>query len=295
MMSRDIYDLKALFNEFSLFQRASIDFSMYYYAFRPKNSFVIVTKHGLLAHASIKQWHFNNQSSPLVFVLGLVYIRSDYRKFGIGELLTNYVLKLKTNETDIIHANVLTKHLPFYIRYGFQASFSLVGLLGKLSEFLNLKNLSEDDIELQLFESSDILDVATYDHQIYPVYRINYFEQLREHTYSIAGYVARSTKTNTILGYVILNFSQAFIKCGPLYANNMNIALLLLRQCAADYDGTMILSLPEDNRIALKMFESKNFKQTDILHRVYSGNEDIFHEKSFEHIWAITDDWLSLI
>jgi hypothetical protein len=295
MISRDIYDLKAFFTDCSIFQRASIDFSMYYYAFRPKHSYVIISKHGLLAHASIKQWNFNNNSFPSIFMLGLVYVRSDYRKFGIGELITNYVLKMKSNEINLIHANILTKHLPFYIRYGFQASFSLVNLTGKLSEFLNLTNINEDDIHLQLYESSDILDVATYDHQIYPTYRINYFEQLREHTYSIAGYVARSLKTNSILGYVILNFSQEFIKCGPLYAENLNIALLLLRQCAMDYDGTMLLSIPEDNRIGIKMFESKHFKQTDILHRVHTGNDNIFNGNIFERIWAITDDWLSLI
>lgn len=297
MISRDIYDLKVFFTDCSLFHRASIDFSMYYYAFRPKHSYVIISKHGLLAHASIKQWDFNYNKTSFssILMLGLVYIRSDYRKFGIGELLTNYVFKLKSNETNLIHANILTKHLPFYIRYGFQASFSLVNLMGKLSDFLHITNVNEDDINLQLYETSDILDVATYDHQIYPTYRINYFEQLREHTYSIAGYVARSIKTNSVLGYVILNFSQAFIKCGPLYADNSNIALLLLRQCAIDYDGTMLLSIPEDNRLAIKLFESKHFKQTDILHRVHTGNENIFQGKLFERIWAITDDWLSLI
>jgi len=295
MISRDIYDIKAFFTDCSMFQGASIDFSMYYYAYRPKHSYVIISKHGLLAHASIKQWDFHNNSTPSILMLGLVYVRSDYRKFGIGELLTNYVLNIKSNEINHIHANILTKHLPFYIRYGFQASFSLVNLVGKLTEFLSVTKTNEEDIDFQLFESSDILDVAAYDHQIYPTYRINYFEQLREHTYSIAGYVARSTKTNSVLGYVILNFSQAFIKCGPLYADNLNIALFLLRQCAIDYDGMMLLSLPEDNRIAIKMFESKHFKQTNILHRVHIGNENIFRGKSFERIWAITDDWLSLI
>ena len=295
MISGDIYDLKLCFADCTIFQRASIDFSMYYYAFRPKHSHVIISKHGLLAHASIKQWRFNDQSSPSILMLGLVYVRPDYRKFGIGELLTNYVLKLKSTETNIVHANVLTKHLPFYIRYGFQASVSFVGLMGKLNEFLHLTNVQDDDVILQLFETSDILDVATYDHQNYPTYRIDYFEQLREHTYSIAGYVARSSKSNAVLGYVILNFSQAFIKCGPLYAENSNVAMLLLRQCAIDYDGMMILSIPEDNRIGIKMFESKHFKQTDILHRVYTGTENIFQQRKFEHIWAITDDWLSLI
>jgi GNAT superfamily N-acetyltransferase/ribosomal protein S18 acetylase RimI-like enzyme len=295
MVSRDIYDIKALLQECLIFHCAAIDFSMYYYAFRPKHSYVIVSKHGLLAHASLHQWNFHNDSTPAILMLGLVYVRPDYRKFGIGELLTNYVLNLKSKETKLIHANILTKHLPFYIRYGFQASFSLVNLAGKLSEFFHLTNINEDDVHLQLFESSDILDVAAYDHQLYPVYRISYFEQLREHTYSIAGYVARSAKTNAVLGYVILNFSQAFIKCGPLYAESPNIALLLLRQCAIDYEGIMLLSIPEDNRLAIKLFESKQFKQTGILHRVHTGNENLFHEKNFERIWAITDDWLSLI
>ncbi|CAF4200500.1 unnamed protein product, partial [Adineta steineri] len=295
VISTDIYDLKVLFSDCSLFQRALVDFSMYYFAFRPKHSYVITSKHGLLAHASIKQWNFNNHLRSSILMLGLVYVRPDYRKFGIGELLTNYVLKIKSEEVSSIHANILTQHLPFYIRYGFQASFSLVGLVGKLGEFYNLTNVIEEDVTIQQYELSDILDIATYDSHIYPTYRIHYFEQLREHIYSIAGYVARSTKTNTILGYIILNFSQEFIKCGPLYADNINIALMLLKQCATDYDGTMLLTLPEDNRLAIKMFESKHFKQTNILHRVYTGSENIFHGKVFEHIWAVTDDWLSLI
>jgi GNAT superfamily N-acetyltransferase len=295
MISTDIYDLKILLTECPVFQLASVDFSMYYFAYRPKHSYVITSKHGLLAHASMKQWNFNHDSIPSVFMLGLVYVRSDYRKFGIGELLTNYVLKLKSDEMIHIHANILTKHLPFYIRHGFQASFSIVSFTGKLSEFFSKLNVMQEDINIELYELSDILDVATYDRHIYPTYRIQYFEQLREHTYSIAGYVARSTKTNKVLGYVIFNFSHEFIKCGPLYADNVNIALLLLKQCATDYDGMMLLSVPEDNRTAMKMFQSRHFKQTNILHRVYTGNENIFHGKSFERIWAITDDWLSLI
>lgn len=295
VISTDIYDLKVLLFDCSIFQRASIDLSMYYFAFRPKTSYIITCKQGILAHASIKQWRLNDESMASLLMLGLVYVRSDYRKFGIGELLTNYVLKIKSEEINQIHANILTEHLPFYIRYGFQVSFSLVGFIGKLSEFYNVKSIIDDEINIQLFESSDILDVATYDHHIYPTYRIQYFEQLREHIYSIAGYVARSTKTNAILGYVILNFSHEFIKCGPLYADNMNIALSLLKQCASDYDGMMLLSLPEDNRTAIKMFESKNFKQTDTLHRVHTGNENIFNGRIYQQIWAITDDWLSLI
>jgi hypothetical protein len=256
---------------------------------------VIISKHGLLAHASIKHWNLTKNSTATILMLGLVYVRPDYRKFGIGELLTNYVLKIKSEEIQCVHANISTQHLPFYIRYGFQASFSLIGLVGKLSEFYNLTNVIEDEITIQPYELSDILDIASYDSHIYPTYRIHYFEQLREHVYSIAGYVARSIKSNAILGYVVLNFSQEFIKCGPLYADNINIALLLLRQCATDYDGMMLLALPEDNRVAVKMFESKHFKQTDILHRVYTGNENPLQGKAFERIWAITDDWLSLI
>ncbi|CAF0996715.1 unnamed protein product [Adineta steineri] len=116
VISTDIYDLKVLFSDCSLFQRASVDFSMYYFAFRPKHSYVITSKHGLLAHASIKQWNFNNHLRSSILMLGLVYVRPDYRKFGIGELLTNYVLKIKSEEVSCIHANILTQHLPFYIR-----------------------------------------------------------------------------------------------------------------------------------------------------------------------------------
>jgi GNAT superfamily N-acetyltransferase len=295
VISTDIYDLKVLLTDCLIFQRGTIDYSMYYFAFRPKHSYIITSKQGLLAHASIKQWDFHNNSKSSILMLGLVYVRSDYRKFGIGELLTNYVLKIRSGEIKHTHANILTQHLPFYIRYGFQASFSLVGFIGKLGDFYNLPNLIQEDIIIQLYEVSDILDIATYDHHIYPTYRIQYFEQLREHIYSIAGYVARSVKTNAVLGYIILNFSQEYIKCGPLYADNLNVAMLLLRQCATDYDGTMLLSVPEDNRPAIKMFESKHYKQTDILHRVYTGNENIFNGKVFERIWTITDDWLSLI
>ncbi|CAF4382479.1 unnamed protein product, partial [Adineta steineri] len=151
MISRDIYDIRAFFTDCTLFHSAAIDFSMYYYAFRPKHSYVIISKHGLLAHASINQWNFNNNSTPSILMLGLVYVRPDYRKFGIGELITNYVLNIKSDETKIIHANILTKHLPFYIRYGFQASFSLVNLTGKLSEFFHISNLDENDIHLQFF------------------------------------------------------------------------------------------------------------------------------------------------
>ena len=268
---------------------------MYYFAFRRKHSYVMTSHHGLLAHGSMKQWTIQTKSSPLVSMLGLVYVRSDYRKFGIGELLTNYLLEIDPDERHHVHANILTEHLPFYIRHGFQATFSLVGLQGKLGEFYGMTNVTDDDVVIESFESTDILDVATYDSRVYPTYRIEYFEQLRENRYSIAGYVARSTRTKSILGYAVLNFSDTFIKCGPLYADNSNVALLLLRQCATDYDGIMIFSLPEDNRRAMKLFEGKHFKQVDILHRVYRGNKNLLHGHTFERIWAITDDWLSLI
>ena len=295
MIALDVYELKSLLASCSRFQRAAIDLSMYYLAFRPKHSYIVTSKHGLLAHGSIKQWNSRSESTPLILMFGFVYVRPDYRKFGIGELLTNYLLKVNADDSNIIHANIPLEHLPFYVRYGFQASFSLIGLFGKLTEFFDLKSLFEEEIIIQLLELSDILDLAAYDRQIYPTYRIQYFEQLREHTYSIAGYVAYTKKSKKIVGYVVLNFCQDFIKCGPLFADNVNIALLLLRKCASDYDGTMLLSVPEDNRLAVKLFETRHFKRTDTLHRVYRGEENIFREQTFERVWTMTDDWLSLI
>lgn len=295
MIATDISDLRSLFAGSSRFDRATIDLSMYYLSFRPKHSYVVTSKHGVLAHGSIKEWNRRSDSTPLILMFGFVYVRPDYRKFGIGELFSNYLLKVNADPSNLIHANIFSEHLPFYVRYGFQASFSLVGLSGKLAEFLNLKNILDEEIIIQLLELSDLLDLASYDRQIYPTYRIQYFEQLREHSYSIAGYVAYAKKSKQIVGYVVLNFSQDFIKCGPLFADNVNIALLLLRRCATDYDGMMLLALPEDNRLALKMFETRHFKRTDTLHRVYRGEENIFREQTFERVWTITDDWLSLI
>ncbi|CAF1231803.1 unnamed protein product [Rotaria sordida] len=295
VISTDIYYIKLLLSDCSIFQRGSIDYSMYFFSFRPNIFYIITSKQDILGHASIKQWNINNHNIISVFMLGLVYVRYDYRKFGFGELLTNYVFNIKSEEINDIHANILTEHLPFYIRYGFQISFSLIGFVGKLSEFYNRKLIVDEDINIELYELSDILDIATYDHKIYPTYRIEYFEQLREHIYSIAGYVARSKKTNSILGYVILNFSQQFIKCGPLYADNINIALLLLKQCASDYDGFMLISLPYFNKQAIQIFKSKHFKQTDIIHRVYKGNQIFLNQFIFQQVFAITDDWFSLI
>ncbi|CAF1221120.1 unnamed protein product [Didymodactylos carnosus] len=295
MFWKEIFDLKLIFLECSYFKRAIIDFSIYY-SFKPKHHYIMASKQNILAHASITRW--NEQYA----LLGVVFVRKDYRKFGLGELLTNYVLEMIEQKcVRSIHANCLTEHLPFYIRYGFKASFSIVGLSGKLNEFLHMDpfkyqtsapQIDQEQIIIELFETSDILDLASYDRNMYPTYRINYFEQLREHTISIAGYVAKSAKTGTIYGYVILNFSQDYIKCGPLYCDNDYIAMLLLKQCAIDYDGIMLLCIPEDNRTALKCFESKSFKRTDILHRVYTGN---MFETNFQKIWAITDDWFCLL
>ena len=296
IIGSDITALKVLFNSCSLFHRASIDFSMYYFSFRPKHSYIVTSKCGHLAHGSIKRWTSRYPSIPSILMLGLIYVRTDYRKFGIGELITNYLLKIYSNEMNLIHANICSEHLPFYIRYGFQCSFSLISFQGKLSEFFEVSSKKNDEIVIQSIESCDILDLASYDSQIYPSYRIEYFEQLREHSLSVAGYVAYSKESKEIVGYIVLNFSDESIKCGPLYAETSSIAVLLLRQCAMDYDGTMILTLPEENRTAMKLFESKLFQRKDILHRVYKGHEEIFGKKTiFERIWSITDDWLSLI
>ncbi|CAF3006829.1 unnamed protein product [Rotaria sp. Silwood2] len=297
VLSGDIYDIKVLLNDCLIFQRASIDYSMYFFSFRPNTCYIIKCKQDIIGHGSIKQWNINDDDGKItsIIMIGLIYVRYDYRKFGIGELLTNYIFNINSEEINSINANILIEHLPFYIRYDFQVSFSLVGFVGKLSQFYNRKIQIDEDINIELYELSDILDIASYDHKIYPTYRIEYFEQLREHIYSIAGYVARSKKTNSILGYVILNFSQLFIKCGPLYADNINIALLLLKRCASDYDGMMLISIPELNRNAIQIFKSKHFKQTDILHRVYKGNQIFLNQFIFQRIWAITDDWLSLI
>ena len=296
MIVTDIYNFKPVHQNGSNFIRSLIDFSIYYLSFRPKHSYVITSQQGLLGHGSMREWRPYENSESVIFMLGLIYIRADYRKFGIGELLTNYLLDKNMKESNLVHANISSEHLPFYIRHGFQASFSLIGLLGRLNEFLDIPPISNrDQIIIRSLENCDLLDLATYDRKIHSVYRIQYFEHLREHIASIAGYVAYSKKTLKIIGYIILNFNQHFIKCGPLFADHLTIALALLKQSAVDYDGTMLLALPEDNRLAFKMFESKSFKKTDLLHRVFKGNRNLFDSNSFERVWAITDDWLSLI
>ena len=287
MIGTDLAELKAIFGTLSIFRRASIDFSIYYFAFRPKHSYVVTSKFGHLAHGSLRQWRCHSTSLGAIFMFGFVFVRADYRKFGIGELLTNYLLNLPTDEPNVVHTNVFAEHLPFYIRYGFQASFSLIGFKGKLSEFFDGSARKDETISVQSIESVDLLDLASYDARISPAYRIEYFEQLREHQFSVAG-------------YVVLNFSQEFIKCGPLFAENCRVAEVLLRQCAIDYDGTMIFASPEENRCAMKFFESKLFQRTDVFHRVFRGNENIFslsnsNSNIFQRVWSITDDWLSLI
>ncbi|CAF0824805.1 unnamed protein product [Didymodactylos carnosus] len=292
MILKEIYDVKSILVECPFFKRSIIDFSIYC-SFKPKHNYIMMSKNMILSHASITKW------TEKYALLGIVFVRKDYRKFGLGELLTNYVLELIEQKcVSSIHANVLNDHLPFYIRYGFKASFTIIGFSGKLNEFLYFEPLKsqiieeEDQIQIELFEITDILDLASYDRTIYPTYRINYFEQLREHTVSIAGYIAKSSKDGTIYGYVILNFSQDYIKCGPLYCENEHIAMRLLKQCAIDYDGIMLLCIPEDNRLAIKIFEKKGFKRTDIFHRVHLGN---MFETDFQKVWSITDDWFCLL
>ncbi|CAF4524849.1 unnamed protein product [Rotaria sp. Silwood2] len=110
---------------------------------------------------------------------------------------------------------------------------------------INNINISiDDDIIIDLYESSNINHIAIYDNNTYPINRIKFFEKLRENISSIAGYIARSKETNLKIGYIILNFSRLFIKCGLLYADNISIALLLLKRCAYNYDDIMLLSTP---------------------------------------------------
>ncbi|CAF2721844.1 unnamed protein product [Rotaria sp. Silwood2] len=265
---------------------------MYFNSFKPSISYIIKCKQSIIEHASIQQSYLNDEE---IIMIGLVYIRCDYRKFGFGEFLTNYLFNIKSKEINTIHANILIEHIPFYIRYGFKRSFSLIGSIGRLNQINNINISIDDDIIIDLYESSNINHIAIYDNSIYPINHIKFFEKLRGNISSIAGYVARSKKTNLIKGYIILNFSRLFIKCGPLYADNISIALLLLKCCAYHYDGIMLLSVPETNPHAIQLFKSNHFKQTDILHRVYKGNQLFFNQSIFQRILAIRDDWFSFI
>ncbi|CAF3955331.1 unnamed protein product [Rotaria sp. Silwood2] len=244
---------------------------MYFNSFKPSISYIIKCKQSIIEHASIQQSYLNDEE---IIMIGLVYIRCDYRKFGFGEFLTNYLFNIKSKEINTIHANILIEHIPFYIRYGFKRSFSLIGSIGRLNQINNINISIDDDIIIDLYESSNINHIAIYDNSIYPINHIKFFEKLR---------------------YIILNFSRLFIKCGPLYADNISIALLLLKCCAYHYDGIMLLSVPETNPHAIQLFKSNHFKQTDILHRVYKGNQLFFNQSIFQRILAIRDDWFSFI
>ncbi|CAF1171118.1 unnamed protein product [Rotaria sp. Silwood1] len=41
------------------------------------------------------------------------------------------------------------------------------------------KSIVDEDVNIESYELSDIIDVAKYDYKIYPTYRIEYVEELR--------------------------------------------------------------------------------------------------------------------
>lgn len=296
MILSDVSDMKG-FNELeNKFDRSFVDLSFYFYSFRPRNSFVVAANRTVLGHGSIKEWRFvDDLCFRRVFVLGLIFIRKDSRKFGFGELLTNFLLEQIDDESDSVNANVSPEQISFFVQRGFRLSFSILGIRGKLSEFFDVSLPNEEKhFFVRNFEQCEPSELAEFDRRVSPVFRLEFFEKLRENSFSVAAFVAFSRKTSSVVGLIVLNFTEKLIKCGPFYAEEPNVALLLLKQSAREFDGNLVLALPEENRLAVKIFEQKSFQRSDVLQRIYRG-ENIFQRTNFERVWAITDDWFSLL
>lgn len=194
--------------------------------------------------------------------MGFYIVRPEYRGQGYGIQLWKTAMDYLNNR--VIGLDGVLAQQNNYIKSGFKTAYHSFRFESTSKDYhTNLKEI----VDLSAVPLNDLL---SYDILIFPASRPEFIKRwIKPCGGAALGYIS----DGQLKGYGVIRACRNGYKIGPLFADNKNIAEVILKALISRIDvGTPVfLDIPEVNACALQLAESFKMKPVFETARMYRG------------------------
>ncbi|RWC47371.1 MAG: GNAT family N-acetyltransferase [Mesorhizobium sp.] len=192
--------------------------------------------------------------------IGLYICRPDRRGKGYGKAVWNAGMKRLAGRA--VGLDGVAEQQANYRRKGFRPAYETIRYTGRKAG----PAIRADG--LRMITTQLVPDIIAYDSYCFPAPRRAFLQRwLQAPHYGLAAISSRGTA-----GYAVARPCRSGFKIGPLFADEMEIALQLLDGLAGACEGgDLHIDVPADNIGFIAALEAAGFAPTFITTRMYKG------------------------
>jgi ribosomal protein S18 acetylase RimI-like enzyme len=202
--------------------------------------------------------------------IGLLIVKPEYRRRGIGTLLTkraaNYLLSRKVKT---IRLEAVSAIADSYRKLGFVDEYDSSRFVGASRKITSLSSYC-----VNCLKKEEITQLAKFDAEYFGANRSRVLNRLYQDNPRFC-FVSR--KGSKIAGYIMFRKTKSGYKIGPLMCNpeNPEVARELLMECmeTIGHNVKLYVGVPAVNEIAVEILQDFDFTQYSKSVRLYFGEK----------------------
>ena len=203
-------------------------------------------------------------------LVGLLIVKAEYRRRGVGNLLTKRAIDyLQSRGVETIKLEAMLTIANLYRKLGFvdeYDSLRFVGVSGKITSLLSPYANS--------LKKEEITEFAKFDAECFGANRIKVLSGLYQDNPQLCFVSYTGSK---IAGYIMCRKTESGYRIGPWVCNleNPQVARELLMKCikTTGRNEKLYVGVPSVNNIAVKILHDFNFRQYSKGIRMYFGKK----------------------
>jgi ribosomal protein S18 acetylase RimI-like enzyme len=202
--------------------------------------------------------------------IGLLIVKSEYRRRDIGTLLTrramDYLLSCKVETIKLEAASSIA---DLYRRMGFADEYDSLRFMGASRKITSLSSYC-----VNYLKREGMTQLAEFDAEYFGANRARVLNRLYQDNPRFC-FVSR--KGSKIVGYIMFRKTKSGYKIGPWICNpeNPQAARELLMECmeAIGHNAKLYVGVPATNETAVEILEDFDFRQYSKSVRMYFGEK----------------------
>ncbi|GAF63505.1 putative acetyltransferase [Bacillus sp. TS-2] len=186
--------------------------------------------------------------------IGMVIVDQRFRGMGLGnEVIKKCIGEVSTDTTIMLIAT--EEGIPIYKKLGFQSVDSIYKFI--CTDYTALpKPVNDNEFIIDEFSDEHLTEIITLDEAAFGGNRSRFLmNRIRQ---SEKCFVAKDKQGN-ILGYGLSILGPVNLVLGPIVAPNSEIALLLVQQLSAKYQGNLRIDVISGHEQFMRILEKSGF------------------------------------
>ena len=233
------------------------------FSYEPNGCFIAEIKGKLVGHV------FSISYGRLGWI-GLLIVKAEYRRRGIGTLLTKRAIDyLLSREVKTIKLEAVSTMARLYRKLGFvdeYDSLRFIGVSGKITSSLSHR--------VDPLKKEEMTELAKFDAEYFGANRIKVLSGLYQNSPQLCFVSYANAK---IVGYIMCRKTETGYRIGPWVCNSKNpqVARELLMKCieTIGQNVKLYVGVPAVNKAVVENLHDLNFKQYSKSIRMYFGEK----------------------